>query len=245
MFFDGVIHYYEQKVQWFDNAIFPAIDWNLDEDVNFVEETVYPEQNRIWELLDSIRSQLYNVNEQIQNLEFDQFLFNFNMAEIDSAWFEGDIARQKKWIDDTYSHMASLDGKMNELWQTDPDDETISYLPVESETLYDQYSSEWNDVRGYTDELERVYNEVLAHKAREDAAALALDEQRKANAAAEAARQQAEDEARQIDDRKRNMEHADHEIKEATKQITQTDKDLNAERDYVTTLTKGPDNEEI
>jgi hypothetical protein len=41
------------------------------------------------------------------------------------------------------------------------------------------------------------------------------------------------------------MEHANHEIKEATKQITQTDKDLNAERDYVTTLTKGPDNEEI
>lgn len=175
-FFEGVIHYYEQKVQWFDNAIFPAINWNNEGDVAFVEDTVYPEQNRIWELLDSIRQQLTNVNEQIQNLEFDKFLFNFNMAEIDSAWFEGDIARQRKWIDDTYSHMALLDGKMNELWETDPDDETITYLPVESEALYDQYSGEWNDVRGYTDELESVYNEVLAHKAREDAAALALDE---------------------------------------------------------------------
>lgn len=167
------------------------------------------------------------------------------MAEIDAAWFAEDIARQKKWIDDTYAHMALLDGKMNDLFVTDPDDETISYLPAESEELYNQYSSEWDGVRSYTDELERVYNEVLAHKAREDAAALALDEQRKANAAAEAARQQAEDEARYIEERKRNMEIADHEIKEATKQIAQTDKDLNGAREYVTTLTKGRDNEEI
>jgi len=48
-----------------------------------------------------------------------------------------------------------------------------------------------------------------------------------------------------IDDRKRNMEYANHEIKEATKQITQTDKDLNEARQYVTTLQKGRDNEEI
>jgi ribosome-binding factor A len=41
------------------------------------------------------------------------------------------------------------------------------------------------------------------------------------------------------------MEIADHEIKEATKQIAQTDKDLNGAREYVTTLTKGRDNEEI
>jgi hypothetical protein len=75
---------------------------------------------------------LNNVNEQIQNLEFDQFLFNFNMAEIDSTWFAEDIARQKKWIDDTYAHMALLDGKMNDLIVTDPDDETIMYLPAES-----------------------------------------------------------------------------------------------------------------
>lgn len=32
-FFEGVIHYYEQKVQWFDNAIFPAINWNIEGDV--------------------------------------------------------------------------------------------------------------------------------------------------------------------------------------------------------------------
>jgi hypothetical protein len=131
-FFEGVIAYYERKVQWFDNAIFPAIHWENDADVAFVEDFVYPEQNRIWELLDSIRYQLHNVNEQIQNQEFDQFLFNFNMAEIDSAWFEGDIARQKKWIDDTYNHMARLDGLMNDLLVTDPDDETIVYLPVEN-----------------------------------------------------------------------------------------------------------------
>jgi hypothetical protein len=54
-FFEGVIHYYERKVSWFDEAIFPAILWELDSDVDFVETVVYPEQNRIWELLDSIR----------------------------------------------------------------------------------------------------------------------------------------------------------------------------------------------
>jgi hypothetical protein len=115
------------------------------------------------------------VNEQIQNLEFDSFLFNFNMAEIDAAWFAGDIARQKKWIDDTYGHMDRLQGNMDDLWVTDPDDESISYVPTESYELYDQYQNEWDGVRGYTDELERVYNEVLAHQAREIAAALALD----------------------------------------------------------------------
>jgi hypothetical protein len=153
-FFKGVIAYYEKKVQWFDNAIFPAIHWANNDDVNFVEDFVYPEQNKIWELLDSIRYQLHNVNEQIQNQEFDQFLFNFNMAEIDSAWFEGDIARQKKWIDDTYNHMARLDGLMNDLLVTDPDDETIIYLPDENVALYEQYSQEWSGVRGYTDGLE-------------------------------------------------------------------------------------------
>jgi hypothetical protein len=54
-FFEGVISYYEKKVSWFDNAIFPAIHWENEGDIEFVESTVYPEQNRIWELLDSIR----------------------------------------------------------------------------------------------------------------------------------------------------------------------------------------------
>lgn len=152
------------------------------------------------------------------------------MAEIDAAWFAGDIARQKKWIDDTYGHMNLLQGKMDDLWVTDPDDATISYIPTESYELYDQYQSEWDGVRGYTDELERVYNEVLAHQAREIAAALALDAQRKADAEAEALRQQQEAEQRAIEDRKRNLEHANHEIKEANKHITQNQKALDAER---------------
>jgi hypothetical protein len=71
---------------------------------------------------------LHNVNEQIQNQEFDQFLFNFNMAEIDSTWFAEDIARQKKWIDDTYNHMDRLTGLMNDLYEADPADPTIIYV---------------------------------------------------------------------------------------------------------------------
>jgi hypothetical protein len=71
------------------------------------------------------------VRNQIQTYEFDRFLAEFNWAEQDKAWFDEDLTRQKKWIDDTYSHMALLDGKMNDLWVTDPDDETITYIPVE------------------------------------------------------------------------------------------------------------------
>jgi hypothetical protein len=56
-FFNGVLHYYERKVQWFDNAIFPAIHWDNQGDVEFVEGTVRPEQNRIYALLDSIYNQ--------------------------------------------------------------------------------------------------------------------------------------------------------------------------------------------
>lgn len=63
-------------------------------------------------------------------------MYNYNASEQDKEWFAGDIARQKKWIDDTYSHMALLDGKMNDLWVTDTLDDTITYIPVESEALY-------------------------------------------------------------------------------------------------------------
>lgn len=58
---------------WFDNAIFPAIDWNLEEDVDFVHTTVDPEMQRLWTFQDSLRTQLEAVNEQMQTIEFEKF----------------------------------------------------------------------------------------------------------------------------------------------------------------------------
>jgi len=47
---------------------------------------------------------------------------------------------------------------MDALYVTDPTDDTLVYLPVESVELYDQYQSEWDSVRGYTDDLEYYLN---------------------------------------------------------------------------------------
>jgi hypothetical protein len=81
---------------------------------------------------------------------------------------------------------------MNALYVTDASDSTLQYIPEENQSEWDTLDQEWMTVREYTNGLEEDLNRRLANKAAEEAAKIALDEQRRADEAAEAARVQAE-----------------------------------------------------
>jgi hypothetical protein len=112
-----VIEYYNRKLQFF-GKLEEALDLSREEDYEFFMQ-IQPEKNRLWNMLDSLNEQLVVVQEEISNLEFDQFVLKNRFAAEDEAAAQADLDRQRGWLEDAEAVVTELEGARDALKQAD------------------------------------------------------------------------------------------------------------------------------
>lgn len=70
-YFADIIKYYNAKLKFFE-AMEEALDFSNEEDYNFYMQ-IQPEKNKLWDMLDSLNTQLNDAHEQVSNAEFEKF----------------------------------------------------------------------------------------------------------------------------------------------------------------------------
>lgn len=77
-YFLDVIEYYNKKLNFF-TVVEDALDFNREEDYEFYMQ-IQPEKANLWEMLDSLNSQLVDVQAAIGDLEFEDFVLKNRFA---------------------------------------------------------------------------------------------------------------------------------------------------------------------
>ena len=112
-YFDDVIQYYNAKLAFFD-ALEGALNLEDEEDYNFFMQ-IQPEKDHLWNMLDSLHAQLYDVESHISNLEYDEFAMENRFAQEDEQAAMDDQMRQQEWLDEVNGEVEALEQELNGL----------------------------------------------------------------------------------------------------------------------------------
>jgi len=80
-YFLDVIEYYNAKLDFF-HTVEDALDLSREDDYDFYMQ-IQPEKSSLWEMLDSLNSQLVDVQNAIADIEFNEFVLKNRFAKED------------------------------------------------------------------------------------------------------------------------------------------------------------------
>ena len=135
-----------QKLAWFA-AIDKGIDLSVDEYAHWYNETLIPEQDRLWGMLDRLNDQVEELQGQIDQFDYEEFAMKNRHASEDQRAAEEDKQRQTAWLEDAQAEITAFEAERDALKGTD------GVVSAENQSEYDRLDGLVNAGRNEADRL--------------------------------------------------------------------------------------------